>query len=225
MNIPPPVKSDRSGELEEVEYDFILNDCLSEKRRYDETVLRYIDSFVRCKNNLQASQECGIDRALGYRIKNYKDVSLAINKLTQRSAVKYGFDASEVMERTKEIADFDPIMVQNPDGTFKNNFHDIPAEARRCIKKLKVKNLWGQTEDINGIKTKIIIGEVIEYEFHDKMKAIDMVGKEKEMFKTTNKVEHTVSNDMASLLLASVERGKKASENIIDITPESVEDV
>lgn len=203
-----------SGELTENEYDFILSSTLSKKHRVDSVTLQFIDNFIRCKNIAQASAECGIAASLGYRIRHYADVSTAIQKLIEKSSIKYGFDASEIMERTKEIVDFDPIMLQNADGTFKTNLHDIAPEARRNLKKLKVKNLFNQDEDINGIKSKIIIGEVIEYEFYDKMKAIDLAGKEKDMFKTTTKVEHTVSKDMARILLESVKRGENAKEKL-----------
>ena len=100
----------------------------------------------------------------------------------------------------KEVVDFDPIELQNPDGTYKSNLHDIAPGARRNIKKLKVKNLYNQVEDINGMKSRIIIGEVIEYEFYDKLKSIELVGKEKEMFKNTTRVEHDVTKNMQSVL-------------------------
>lgn len=212
LNIPMPKKG--GGELTEDESSFILSSTLGNKRRGDAIVLQFIDVFMRCKNIAQASAECGISNTIGYRMRHYKDVSLAIQKLTEKSAIKYGFDASEIMERTKEIVDFDPIMVQNADGTFKNNFHDITPEIRRSIKKMEVKNLWGESVDKNGMKSKIIIGEVIKYEFYDKLKAIELAGKEKEMFKNTTKVEHSVSKDMRSILLASVNRADESNKRI-----------
>ncbi len=208
-NEQPKIKN--SGELTHDEQSFILDTTLKAKHRSEASILSFIDSFIRCKNIAQASSEAGIHASLGYRYRHTKDIALAIQKLIDRSAIKYGFDASEIIERTKEMVDFDPISVQNPDGTFKSNFHDIPPEARRNIKKLKARNLWGETEDMNGVKSKIIIGEIIEYEFYDKLKAIDLVGKEKDLFKTTTKVEHTVSADMASILLEATKRGAQAS--------------
>lgn len=207
-----PDHYERTGMLTSDEASFILDSTLKGKHRRDPSVLSFIEAFVRCKNIGQASDEAGIKPSLGYLIRHRVDVSAAIQKLIDKSAVKYGFDASEVMERAKEIVDFDPIAVQNPDGTFKSNLHDISPEARRNIKKLKVNNLYKTVEDINGIKTKLIVGEVIEYEFYDKLKAVDLVGKEKEMFKTTTKVEHSVTKEMASILLESARRGQNASE-------------
>lgn len=205
----PVVPEKKSGELTENESSFILDAELSKKRRNDPVTLAFIESFVRCKNIKQASHDAGIHNSEGYKLRHYADVANAITKLIDRSAIKYGFDASEIMERTKEIVDFDPIGVQNADGTFISNLHAIAPEVRRNIKKLKVKNIWSEQEDLNGIKKKIIIGEVIEYEFYDKMKAIDLAGKEKELFKNTVKVEHGLTANMESILLKAANRGKE----------------
>jgi hypothetical protein len=217
----PMPSAPRSGELTDHEWSFILDAELKSKHRKDPTVISFINCFVRCKNISQSAAETGIPYSLGYSIRHRADVASCIQKIIDKSAMKYGFDASEIMERTKEIVDFDPIMVQNPDGTFKNNFHDIPPEARRNIKKLKVKNIWGDSTDLNGMKSKIIIGEIIEYEFYDKLKAVELSGKEKELFKTTTKVEHSVTKDMASILLAAAQRGQQAS--ITHSVPKTVE--
>lgn len=215
----PVTEEERSGALTESEYEFILDSELKSKSRKDATVLAFIDSFVRCKNVAEASAAAGIKNPEGYKIRMRSDVAACIQKLIDKSAIKYNFDASEIMERTKEIVDFDPITLQNPDGTYKSNLHDIEPAARRNIKKMKVRNIWG--EDLN--KMKIIVGEVIEYEFYDKMKAIDLAGKEKELFKTTVKHEHDVTKDMASILLAASKRGEEASARITLTPPKTFE--
>lgn len=228
VDTTPLTDDERSkGLLTDEEHTFILDTTLSPKHRKDRFVLAFIESFMRCKNIKQASAEAGIKPQLGYLIRHRRDVVNCIQRLTDKSAIKYGFDASEIMERTKEIVDFDPIAVQNPDGSFKDTLHDLPPEIRRNIKKLKCKNLYDTQEDMNGIKRQIVVGKVIEYEFYDKLKAIDLAGKEKEMFKNTTRVEHTVTKDMASILLASVKRGeaaKMAIENSIETSSRVVED-
>jgi len=214
QHITPKEELKKSGELEVDEYTFILDSCLKKKHREEPTVLSFIESFVRCKSIEQASNESCIHQSLGYKYRHRRDIATTIQKLIDRSAIKYGIDSTEIFERAKEIVDFDPIHVQNPDGTWKNNLHDIIPEARRCIKKMKVKNLWGETEDINGMKSKIIIGEVIEFEFYDRLKGVELTGKEKNMFKNTTVVQHDVTKDMKSVLLASNERANKAIEHI-----------
>lgn len=207
----PTITEERSGLLTDDEWSVILTTELKPKHRKDPQIISFIESFIRCKNISQASAEAGLIYSKGYGIRHKPDIAACIQKIIDKSAMKYGFDASETMERAKEMVDFDPVVLYNVDGTFKNNLHDIPAEARRVIKKMKVKNMWGESEDRNGVKTKIIVGEVIEYEFYDKLKAIELTGREKDLFKNTTKVEHTVSNEMASFLLEARERGAKAS--------------
>ena len=212
-NDPTPMEyDDRDGKLTENESSFIMSATLRAKHRKDPAVISFIDSFIRCKSIAQASSECGIHRSVGYSFRHRKDIATCIQKLIDKSAVKHGFDSSEILQRVKEVVDFDPVDLMNADGTFKSNLHGIPPEARRCLKKLKVKNLFNQVEDLNGMKTKIIIGEVIEYEFYDKLKASELVGKEKEMFKTTTRVEHDVTKNMASVLLESAKRADKMIE-------------
>lgn len=219
----PPAKKD--GELTTNESGFILDTTLKAKHRTDPSVIAFIDSFIRCKSIAQASQESGVHPSLGYKYRHRKDISNAIQKLIDKSTIKHGFDSSEILERVKEIVDFDPITMQNADGTFKSNLHDIPPEARRCLKKLRVKNLYDQSEDLNGMKRKIVIGEIIEYEFYDKLKGAELTGREKEMFKNTTKVEHALTADMATILLDSAKRGEQAKidNNIIDVESKVVE--
>ena len=211
MPVPPPKQS---GELTVNEADFILDSCLKPKHRQDSHVISFINSFVRCKSIKQSCTESGVHYSLGYSIRHRKDVANCITKLIGLSATKYGFDAAEIFERAKEIAEFDPIELMNPDGTYKESLHDIPAEARRCIKKLEVNNLWNTETDINGVEKKIIIGKIIKVEFWDKMKGIELAGKEKEMFKNTTKVEHGLTKDMANILLESAKRADKQIETM-----------
>lgn len=214
-----------SGKLTENEYGYILDTTLKPKNRKDPKMIAFIESFVRCKNIAQASAETGINKKIGFGWRHRVDIARCIQKMIDKSTVKHGFDGSEILERVKEVVDFDPIMMVNPDGTYKNDLNDIEPEARRSLKKLKVKNLWGDAKpDMNGIVNKLIVGEIIEYEFYDKLKAAELVGKEKEMFKNTTKVEHGVTKDMANLLLESAKRADKQitmmnDKNIIDVTP------
>lgn len=208
--IPIEQESQSLGLLDDDESKFILDTTLKSAHRNSAEVIGFIEAFMRSKNIKQASAEAGIRPERGYLIRHRKDVVGCIQRLSDKSAMKYGFDASEIMERTKEIVDFDPIAVQNIDGTFKDSLHDLDPEIRRNIKKLKCKNLYDTIEDLNGIKKQIIVGKVMEYEFYDKLKAIDLAGKEIDMFKNTTKVEHSITKDMASILLASVKRGEAA---------------
>lgn len=206
--------ANEQGKLSEDETHFILQSSLLAEHREDPNVLRFIANYLRCRDAKQAAKEAGLTWQAGVNLRARPDIHLAITRLTEKSVMKYGFDATEVVERVKEIAGFDPIELENPDGSFKKHLKDIAPEARRVIKKLKVKNLF--ETDPNGMK--VLVGEIIEYEFWDKMKGVELLGREKDLFKETRKVEHDVTANMASVLLESAQRGSARAE-AIDVTP------
>lgn len=213
MSMPLPPQSSDNNSLGNVtessdmlnvdEQTLILDATLKDKHRNDEKCILFIESFVRCRNIRQASNEAGVRPDVGYKYRHSKDVASAIQKITDKAIMKYGFDGEEIVERVKEVVDFDPIDLVNPDGTYKESLAEIPAEARRVIKKFKAKNLYDKIEDINGMKKTIIVGKLIEVEFYDKLKGAELLGSEKGQFKKTTRVEHALSDNMAEHLLES----------------------
>lgn len=123
---------------------------------------------------------------------------------------KYGYDAAEVVERVKEVSNVDPIELERPDGTFKTSMTEINPETRRAIKKFRAKNFY--EKDPNGMPR--LAGQIIEVEFWDKLKATELLGREKDTFKETRKVEHDVTGRMAEVLLESK---RTAESHIKDI--------
>lgn len=202
------------GALTEGEVSMILKDTLLPEHHRSQQVITFIAVYMRSRSTKQASEAARIPTVTGMALRNRPDVHAAITRLTEKSVNKFGFDASEVVERVKEISSMDPIELENPDGSFKK-MSEIPAEARRAIKKLKVKNIYGV--DPNGMPQKI--GEIIEYEMHDKLKAHELLGREKDLFKEKKTVEHDITKDMASVLLDSSRRANDHKNRIIDVTP------
>ncbi len=199
-----------SGELTVDETAMILRTTLLPEHHCDPNVLRFIASYMRCRNNSQAANDAGLVSRAGYSLRNRPDIHLAITRLTEKSVNKYGFDASEVIEKVKEISEIDPIQFENADGTFKTHMKDIAPEARRAIKKFKAKNFY--ETDANGMK--VLAGQIIEIELWDKMKAVELLGREKDLFKETRKVEHDITSNMAQTLLES---SKRAQDRILQL--------
>ena len=179
---------------------YIFQTTLRKEHRSNATVLAFIREYVQCRDVAQASKEVGISRRDGGNLRSRKDIFECINKITEAQVLKYGIDGEEVVKKVWDIADFDPAdVIDSETGAAKTNVHDIPYEARRAIKKMKVKNLW--EEDENGIKT--VVGELVEFEFWDKLKASEMVGREFGKFKETSVVEVGPTKDMKDILLES----------------------
>ncbi len=221
-NVEMPVaekpKDNPSARLTDNETEGILRDCLRPDQMDDEKVIRFILSYLECRNAAQAAREAGTPGKGAY-LRGRPEIHTAIEKLTAKAVLKFGYDATEVIERVKEIAALDPIEFENPDGSFKTHMSQIDPASRRAIKKFRAKNLYGK--DANNMN--VVIGQLIEVELWDKLKASELLGREKSIFKETKKVEHDVTTNMASLLLDSQRRADQrlltspAEKDVIEI--------
>lgn len=183
----------------------ILNNSLDYKHRIDPKMVRFLMAYVECRSTSQAAKLAGLSTTQGNNILNKKDVQAALAMIQGEQGRKASFDAREILERTNEIAQVDPIDVFNDDGTVKD-IKDIPADVRRAIKSIEVR----ETRDQNGVPD----GFVKRITFWDKTKGLELLGKHESLF--NDKVEHThdIGGNLASYLLDSEKRA-----NEIDITP------
>jgi hypothetical protein len=68
---------------------------------------------------------------------------------------------------------------------------------------------------------KVLAGQIIEVEFWDKMKAVELLGREKDIFKESKKITHDLTANMSSVLLESKKRAEEASMELAkDVTPQ-----
>lgn len=206
--------------LNDIEMLHVFDTTLRPEHRTSPTVLAFIREYIQTRDLEVSANEVGITKKDATMLRNRKDIYECISKLTELSVLKYGIDPGEIVKKVKDISEFDPASVIDKEtGAAITNVHNIPLESRRAIKKMKIKNLFG--EDENGIPT--VIGEMVEFEFWDKLKASEMIGREVGTFKESVTVEHGVTRDMKSILLESRERAERlareARERVIDVTP------
>ena len=203
---PPVVGSPDIKALEDSDYLYIFNTTLKKENRSSHTILAFIREYVQCRDIEVTAREVKISVKEARAIRSRRDVSDCIDKITELQVLKYGIDSDELVKKVHDIAVFDPVLVVDKEtGACKTNVHDIPLEARRAIKRMKIKNIW--EEDMNGIKT--VVGEMVEIEFWDKLKATEMVGREFGKFKETTVVEMGPTKDMKDILLESRKRAER----------------
>lgn len=203
LNLPLPPGVNRiteqpDGKLTESETDFILTKCLTTTHRKDPNVMGLIAAYVRCRDRRQAAADIGIHWRQADVILKRKDVIEAIRQITDLSVQKYGYDASEVVARVNEIAQLDPGELEKQGGAIKR-LSEMEPEMRRAIKKFKVKELFG--EDPNGMP--IVIGHMVEVEFWDKLKGLELLGREQNLFVEKKKVEVDIGANARDVLLES----------------------
>lgn len=198
----PMPKPPKSEWLTNGEVDAILVMTLTNEHYSNLRILKVIQHYCECRD----AKEVGLRTLFTTRevkaIINTPDVNDAINRITSLTLNKYGFGPHEIIEKTRELMDVDVIDFVNDDGTYKTDMTTIAPEARRCIKKFKAKNLY--ETDPNGMRT--VIGQLIEVELYDKTKAIELLGREKNLFKETTVVQHDITSNMAGYLLESQKR-------------------
>lgn len=183
---------------------YILRQYLRSDQLDDPKVIRFIMSYMTNRSQSEAAREAGIPGKGSY-LRSRPEIHAVIEALTAKAVQKYGYDASEIIERVKEIALLDLAEFENPDGSFKTHLTQIRPKARRAIKKFKCKNLFGK--DANGMD--IVIGQLIEVELWDKLKSLELLGREKNIMKETKKIEHDVTSNMKDLLLGSRARAEQ----------------
>lgn len=215
VNIPPPTPEPIAEKPIEVhgvringtavtdtEMAFMMEKYLTPKQLGDVALIEFIQKYLVNRNASQSAREVGVQASRGTYWLQTPEIFGCIKAITDKALMKYGYDAHEIIERVKEIGAVDPAVLQNPDGSFKTKLEDIPAESRRAIKSFKAKNVW--ETDANGMR--VVTGQLIEVQFWDKLKGLELLGREKQIMKETKRVEHDVTKNMASTLLASASR-------------------
>jgi phage terminase small subunit len=205
--VKPPETEDESNRLNKNEITYILDTTLFPEHRDDPNVLKFIDSYLRSRNERQASIEAGLDPKVGRVLKSRSDIWRCIKALTDKAALKFGLDAHSVVESFKESAFFDIADCVDEDGKWLQ-LNKIPPEARRNIKKIKYKNFF--EDDPNGMK--VWKGEIIECEFYDKQRAGELIGREVDLFKEKKVLERDIGQNMRDVLLDASKRAEAKFE-------------
>lgn len=216
---------DADNSLSSDQTSFILRTTLIPQHREDPNVLGFIREYLLCRSVTQAAKACGLTKRDGENLRRRPDIHEAISQITEAAVLKHGYDASEIIERVKEIVNIDPADFENEDGSFKESLRDIPPESRRAVKRFKAKNLYGL--DPNGMK--VVIGKLIEVEFWDKLKSAELLGREKNTFKETKVHQHDITANMSNTLLESKKRAEAVREvgppvPVIDVVATEVDD-
>ena len=138
-----------------------------------------------------------VAEANGSRLLGNARVREAINAEQTARLQRLKLDADEVMRINAEIARFDPAVLQDEAGNYKP-LKDLPPEARRCIRRIRVhkRNLAtgdGQTD------------LVIDYDFYDKHPAIDRDYKRGGLLK--DRVELTQTITLEDIIVGTARKG------------------
>ena len=162
---------------------------------------RFVAEYLVDLNGKQAAVRAGYSRATAEqqasRLLRNAQVRAAIDAEQTARLGRLKIDADEVMRLNAEISRFDPAVLQDEAGNYKP-LKDLPPEARRCIKRIRVhkRNLAagdGQTD------------LVIDYDFYDKHPAIDRDYKRNGLVK--DRVELTQKLTLEDIIVGTARKG------------------
>lgn len=212
---PPPKESAPEFKSFEEQASKIFSKCLTPYHAKDPVVLKFILAYVAEYHVGTAASQAGITTQEGKNLLKYADIDKAVQELTALSAIKFGYNVEEAVERAKEINDIDITDIYNEDGTFKHP-KEWSASMRRAVKKIKIRNVL--EKDPNGMETGRTIGEVFEVEFYEKYEAMKMLAQEKGHFKKQTTVTHDIAKNMGNILLGLKSSESRAIEYMRDVT-------
>lgn len=216
MAIPlPPGFTRKDSTVPTSDISIILSTTLFPQHREDPNILRFINSYLVSRDLRQVASETGLSYRDCQSLKRRPDIYEAINKITDLALNKYGYDAHDVVQKVVEVANVDIAEFENADGSYKERLTELSPETRRAVKKFKVKNCY----DIDPNGMRVVTGRIIEVELWDKMKAVELLGREKNIFKENKKIEHSISDNMASVLLDSKRRAEEHLISMKDVSP------
>ena len=119
---------------------------------------------------------------------NFKHVQDAIEEKTLANEARVDISTDRIARELALIAFSDPAhyMEIMPDGTSRVlSFDEMDPEARRALKSVsathKIKEVVAGEGDPDKAET-VILYSSVEYAHHDKMKALELLGKHKKMF-------------------------------------------
>lgn len=215
MSLPPPPGSTRKDySLTEDETFYIMRTTLLPEHAADPLVIEFIKEYLACRDVRQAAERAGISKRSAETLKKRTDIFECIRQMTSKALEKYGYSAEDVVQKVKEVIDVDIADFQKPDGSWVENINEVPAESRRAIKKFKVKNEYDK--DPNGML--FVSGKIIEIELWDKLKAADLLGREKEIFKEKKVIEMDATQNMKDILLGQNKRAEERLQQLRDVT-------
>jgi phage terminase small subunit len=130
---------------------------------------RFVAEYLKDLNATQAAIRAGYSpktaRAVGSENLTKPDIASAIAAAQTAQFERLALDADEATRINADLVRFDPAVLQDAAGNYKR-LADLPPEARRCIRRIRVHKMNLATGDGQTDR-------VVDYEVYDKHPALE----------------------------------------------------
>ena len=147
---------------------------------------KFVREYLLDLNATQAAIRAGYSRKtsgeIGHRLLKHVEVKKAIRRGMDKAAARYDISQERILKELAIIAysDLKHHLDIDPDtGAIRaKGFEDMPGETSRALKAIKEDRVI--KEDADGHKTTVF--DKVRFELHDKLRALELLGKHRGMF-------------------------------------------
>ncbi|KAA0020732.1 terminase small subunit [Salinicola corii] len=169
---------------------------------------RFVEEYLIDLNAKQAAIRAGYSErsaeVTASRLLSNAKVAAAIQERKTARSARTKIDADYVLHRLVEIDQMDVLDILNDDGGLKP-IKEWPVAWRRYVSGMDVSEIWGMNGD-----EREQIGVLKKIKWPDKVKNLDMLGKHVDVQAWKEKVEHSLPDDAAAVILAARRRSGKS---------------
>lgn len=138
---------------------------------------KYFETLNGCKSAIYAGYSEATARQQAHQMLQDPEVEEYLRKLREEEAERNGVSRERLLQEYKKIAFSDVRELYNADGGL-HNVKQIDDETAGAISSIKSKEVY----DNEGNK----VGDIIEVKTHDKIRALDAIGKHIGFFEKDN---------------------------------------
>jgi phage terminase small subunit len=165
-------------------------------------VAEYMTDFNATRAAIAAGySEKGAEQTASQLLRNPK-VAEEIAKLSEKRLKKLDLSAEMIVAELKKLAFYDPIHLFEDDGSVKR-IKDIPEAMRKALTSFEVAEIFdGETGE-----QKHAIGLLKKIKVSDRIRALELLGRYKEIQAWSEKHEHNVKITLEALVCGSADAG------------------
>jgi len=184
----------------------LAGDKITEKQ------MRFVNAYVRLKSVRGAAKECGIHHHNALSLMKYAHVRKEIRRKIQDEFDSANVTPDAVIAELARVAFVDPADYFGDNGELLS-IKKMPVHVRKTIDSIKVRReLAGSGDDKREV-------EVVEIKRVPKIQALDKLARYHSLLVDKVEVEHTVNDELETLMREAQSRLEKESDIVKVINP------
>lgn len=164
---------------------------------------QYVKHFNAGKAAVEAGYSAKTARGIGSALLTKVAVQKRIRALVAGRLKRIELDGDQILHELKALGFFDPIAIYDEDGKMKP-IHEWPPSIRKCVQSIEsFEHYMPFTKELIGVTWKV--------KFWDKLKALELLGKNKQLFN-----EHIEHHHEVKIVAVDLEQLRQINKELED---------